>query len=51
MSALSRLGARLGNWNDRHSDHDRRRDASLRWRGIDRIAGWLYVLPERGWSE
>ena len=40
---LSRFGARLGNWNDRHSSHDRRSDASLRWRFIDRLARWMFV--------
>jgi hypothetical protein len=33
----------LGNWNDRHSSHDRRSDASLRWRFIDRLARWMFV--------
>lgn len=42
-SRMSRLGATLGNWNDRHSRHERRSEASLRWRVLDRIAGWLYV--------
>lgn len=47
MSANRRsIGARLGNWNDRHSSHDQRAEASLRWRVVDRIASWLYV---RGW--
>jgi len=40
---LSRLGAALGNWNDRHSRHDRRSEATWRWRLLDGIAGWLYV--------
>lgn len=39
----SRLGAKLGNWNDRHSGHDSRSEASRAWRALDRLAGWLYV--------
>lgn len=46
---LSRVGARVGNWNDRHSHsrHDSRSEASLRWRLLDRLSSWLYVLPDR----
>ena len=40
---ISRLGARLGNWNDKHSKHDTKSKASFRWRLLDHIAGWLYV--------
>jgi hypothetical protein len=43
VSLLSRIGARLGNWNDRHSTHDSRAAASPWWRALDRIASWLYV--------
>lgn len=42
MSRLSRLGARLGNWNDRYSTGDTRKERGARWRVVDRIAGWLY---------
>ena len=35
--ALERLGARLGNWNDRH----------LSVAAIDRLASWLYVSQDR----
>jgi hypothetical protein len=38
-----RLAARVGNLNDRRSSHDSRAEASLRWRVIDRVVGWLYV--------
>jgi len=44
---LSRLGATLGGWNDRHASHDSRGDASRRWRIVDRFAGWLYVRGDR----
>lgn len=44
---LNRLGAMLGNWNDRHARHDSRSEATRRYRVIDRLAGWLYTLPER----
>jgi hypothetical protein len=40
---LSNLGATIGNWNDHRSTHDRRVDATLVYRFIDRIAGWLYM--------
>lgn len=51
MIIASRIGARLGNWNDRHSSHDRRADASLRWRVLDRVASWLCTLPDgRYWT-
>lgn len=43
---LSRLGARLGNWNDRHFGADTKADQTRLWRTLDRFAGWLYVLPE-----
>lgn len=44
---LSRLGKRLGDWNDRHSNHDTRSERTLRYRVLDRISGWLYTLPDR----
>lgn len=37
------LGAIVGNWNDRHSHHDSRSDASLRWRVVDKLAHELYT--------
>lgn len=53
--AFCRLGARLGNWNDAaNGQHvvqnfagQRRFVRPLRWHLIDRVAGWLYVAPER----
>jgi hypothetical protein len=46
--ALSRLGARLGNWNDRrHGSLVGPTHRSRLWRPIDRIAGRLYVLGDR----
>lgn len=50
LQAASRLGSRLGGWNDRRSSHDCRRDATRLYRAVDRIAGWLYVLPDRRWA-
>lgn len=45
---LSRLGARLGNWNDRvNGGHDSARLASRRWRLIDRLSSLLYVRGDR----
>ena len=38
-----RLGGRLSDWLDARSDHDRRVDAPLWWRALDRLAGWLYT--------
>lgn len=43
----ARLGARLSDWLDAHSDHDRRVDAPLWWRALDRMAGWLYTWGQR----
>ena len=43
---ISNFGAWLGNWNDRHSLHDSRSDASLRWRVLDHIASRLYLVGE-----
>lgn len=43
---ISRIGATLGNWNDRQAEHDRRTDASLMYRIIDRVAGRLYVMGD-----
>lgn len=40
---LWRIGRAISNWNDRHSNHDRRAEATLRYRALDRIAGWLYT--------
>ena len=40
---LAPVGSALGNFNDRHSHYDSRSEASLRWRLIDRFAGWLYT--------
>ena len=39
----SKVGRALSNWNDRHSQHDSRSEATLRWRLVDRLSGWLYV--------
>lgn len=52
---LCRLGAYLGNWNDRvRGQHVRRNfagaeyfDRPLSWHVVDRVASWLYVAPER----
>ncbi len=46
---LSRLGAALGNWNDRrhYAQFDGLEAAPRRWTRIDRIASWLYTLPDR----
>ena len=45
---LSRCGALLGNWNDRHNaTGDSRSTHPRRWRLIDRVSSWLYVLPDR----
>jgi len=45
----SRLGARLGNWNDRtNATGDRRAEHPRRWHVLDRIAMWLYVRPDCG---
>jgi hypothetical protein len=44
---LSRLGARIGNANDQHAPGDTRAEHGARWRTIDRLAGWLYTLPDR----
>jgi len=44
----SRLGARLGNWNDqRYGPELGRKPHRRRWRRIDRFASWLYVWPDR----
>lgn len=43
---LCELGARLGNWNDqRHGEQ--RIQRCWRWQVLDRLAGLLYVDPER----
>jgi hypothetical protein len=47
---INNAGATLGNWNDRRSDHDRRAEATLTYRAIDRIAGWLYTWRDGGVS-
>lgn len=39
---LSRLGAWIGNLNDRTSRHDSRAEAGRRWVVIDRLSSWLY---------
>lgn len=44
MPRRARLGAAIGNWNDEHSSHDTASQASLRWRVINRLARWLYVM-------
>lgn len=47
--AMSRLGARLGNWNDRrNATGGRRAEHPRRWHAIDRVAMWLYVRPDCG---
>lgn len=47
--ALCRLGALLGNWNDRHNaTGDRRAEHPRRWHAIDRVAMWLYIRPDCG---
>lgn len=43
----ARLGARLSDLIDRHSNHDRRADAPVWWRTADRLAGWLYTWGQR----
>ena len=46
--ALSQVGALIGNANDRrHGPELGRRPNRARWRRIDRLASWLYVLPDR----
>lgn len=53
--ALCRAGADLGNWNDRAHGQQTvtnmagqlRVERTLRWHAIGRLAGWLYVAPER----
>jgi hypothetical protein len=47
MNAAARAGRALGNWNDRQARHDTASAASLRWRVLDRIAGWLYTRGDR----
>lgn len=48
MPRRARLGAAIGNWNDRtFGGHDSASQASRRWRVIDRLAGWLYTMPHR----
>lgn len=46
---LSRLGARLGNWNDRVNGDigTPRAEHPRRWHVLDSIAGRLYVLGDR----
>lgn len=45
---VHRLGAVIGNFNDKHSRHDSSAEATLRWRMVDRIASWLYQIgPEQ----
>jgi hypothetical protein len=44
---LSRLGARIGNRNDRVRGADSRAERSRLYRLIDAVAGWLYALPDR----
>lgn len=44
---ISRLGARLGNLNDRLYGRSSTRWARRSWRFVDRIAGRLYVYGER----
>lgn len=47
--ALSRIGARLGNWNDDHFGDLSVSRANKRkaWKRLDRIAGRLYVLGDK----
>jgi hypothetical protein len=47
LRALSRLGARLGNWNDRRHGDDTPAERGRLWRPLDWIAGRLYVLGDR----
>lgn len=49
VERLSRLGARLGNWNDQlgYGRAAARQHAGRRWWLIDRLASWLYVMPDR----
>ena len=45
---LSRLGARLGNWNDRTFGPEMGRHPHRAvWQRVDRLASWFFVLPER----
>ncbi len=44
---LFRIGAHLGNWNDRRFGHDMRKDAKRIWIVLDRISSWLYIRGDR----
>lgn len=47
--SLCRLGAHLGNWNDRHNATGARMaEHPRRWHVIDHIARWMYVRPDCG---
>jgi hypothetical protein len=43
----SRIGARLGNWNDARERPDSRSERSRLYRVVEALAGWLYVRPDR----
>ena len=47
MNTAARVGRVIGDWNDRRARHDAAAAASLRWRVLDRIAGWLYTRGEQ----
>lgn len=44
---VSLIGARIGNWNDIAHRADSRKDRTAAWHRWDRLARWLYTLPER----
>lgn len=44
----SRIGAKLGNWNDKRLQPDTRAERTRVYIAIDALAGWLHVRPDRG---
>lgn len=44
----SRIGAKLGNWNDKRLQPDTRAERTRVYIAIDTLAGWLHVRPDRG---
>jgi hypothetical protein len=49
LELLSRIGAAVGNWNDRANGGDTRstRRRPRAWRRLDRLFSVLYTLPDR----
>lgn len=41
-TVLSRLGARLGNWNDQRFAGDSRSQHRWPWHPLNRVASWLH---------